>query len=227
MDDTQVLIARLLAERSIPRADVLARRALTDDVFREELDRRLAHCGLRLLEHPYAEHVAVALLPEVEAPVFGREDHWQSNNTGITRDGAALLVVLWALIMLPKRERQIARRSKESADQSDMFSLAKPIPQGGDVSGGIAERTLLADFGVRLGGKTRIAFNLGVLARLGFIQRRNKMIFEGPLLDLALDYGTLAPRVLGGALEELLAQRMATRTASAVDDDSERKGTGQ
>jgi hypothetical protein len=66
-----------------------------------------------------------------------------------------------------------------------------------------------------------------VLARLGFIQRRNKMIFEGPLLDLALDYGILAPRVLGGALEELLAQRTATRTASAVDDDSEREGTGQ
>ena len=227
MDDTQVLIARLLAERSIPRNDLLARRALTDDAFREELDRRLAQCGLRLLEHPYADYVAVALLREVEASVFGRKDQWQSNNAGITRDCAALLIVLWALIILPKRERQIGRRAKESADQHDMFGAEKPIPQGEVVSAGISEHTLRSDFGVKLGGKMRVNLNLGVLARLGFIQRRKQTILEGPLLDLALDYGTLAQRVLGGALEDLLAQRAATPAVNVVDDDGAREDAAQ
>jgi hypothetical protein len=48
---------------------------------------------------------------------------------------------------------------------------------------------------------------LGTLARLGFIERRNKAIFEGPLLDLAFDYAELAPRILQGALAEVLKAR--------------------
>ena len=39
----------------------LVRRALVDETFRLELDRRLADVGLRLLDNPYAAHVGVAL----------------------------------------------------------------------------------------------------------------------------------------------------------------------
>lgn len=201
------LIARLLTHRALPREDALARRALTDEAFRSELDSRLAACGLRLLENPYASHLALGLKREMEEPAFGGTEVWANNNMGLQRDAVALLIVLWALIILPKRSRQIARQEKEAAGQQDMFQEAKPIPRGDGVSEGIAEATLLADFGNPLGGKNRVKINLGVLARLGFIQRRNKMIFEGPLLDLALDYGVLAPRIIEGALSELLARR--------------------
>jgi hypothetical protein len=47
--------------------------------------------------------------------------------------------------------------------------------------------------------------NLGVLSRLGFIERRNKIIYEGSMLDLAFDYEQLAPRIINGALGNLLA----------------------
>ena len=48
-DPVAALIARLLAERWLPREYELASKALTDAGFREELDRRLAAAGLRLL----------------------------------------------------------------------------------------------------------------------------------------------------------------------------------
>lgn len=61
-DSLATLTARLLAHRVIPRQDPLARRALTDERFRAELDARLAAVGLRLLENPYSEYIALALL---------------------------------------------------------------------------------------------------------------------------------------------------------------------
>ncbi len=60
-DDAQVLIARLIAERWVQRAEPLARRVLVDEDFRVEIERRLAACGLRLLDNPYATHIALGL----------------------------------------------------------------------------------------------------------------------------------------------------------------------
>ena len=216
--EIQTLIARLLAHRYIEREDKLARRALTDEAFRAELDLRLAACGLHLLENPYAAHIAVGLKREMEDAVFGHQDNWLSNNMGLQRDGVALLVVLWALIILPKRERQVARHEKEAADQGDMFAGDKPMPRGEEVSVGVAERTLLADFGPKLGGKMRVNVNLGVLSRLGFIQRRNKMIYEGPLMDLLMEYRVLESRIIDGALSVLLANRGEQDNTAPEDD---------
>ncbi len=218
--EIQTLIARLLAHRYIEREDKLARRALTDEAFRAELDLRLAACGMHLLENPYASHIAVGLKREMEDAVFGRQDNWLSNNMGLQRDGVALLVVLWALIILPKRERQAARQEKEAANQGDMFAADKPLPRGEEVSAGVAERTLLADFGPKLGGKMRINVNLGILSRLGFIQRRNKMIYEGPALDVLMEYRVLESRIIDGALSDLLANRGQPDMITVADDSA-------
>ena len=67
-------------------------------------------------------------------------------------------------------------------------------------------RALLADFGNQLGKKTRMDTNLRRLEAHGFIVRRGVDIAEGPLLDLLLDYDTLAPRILDGALADVLAR---------------------
>ncbi|WP_283150974.1 hypothetical protein [Silvimonas soli] len=212
-----ILLARLLAHRFIPRKDPLARRALIDEVFRESLERRLEECGLQLLENPYAEYIAVGLEPEMEDWVFGEGENWLSNNMGLPRDAIALLVVVWALIILPKRERQIARASEAGDTQTDMFVTEKPIVRGDEIAPGIPEDAVYADFGKKLGGKSRFSMNLGQLAKLGFVIRRNKMIHEGPLLDLMIDYAKLAPRIIEGALAEVLK---LTGTRIAVDDDN-------
>jgi len=95
------LIARLLALRFLPRDDAEVRRLLVDASFRDEVDARLAASGLRLLAQPFASHVSVALAREHEAAVFEQNDAWQASNIGLPRDAAALLVILWALIVLP------------------------------------------------------------------------------------------------------------------------------
>lgn len=205
--ELKTLTARLLAQRWLPRNDKQVRRALVDETFRFELDRRLADVGLRLLDNPYAAHVGVALEPELAEPVFGAGREYAASNLGLTRDEIALLVIIWALIVLPKRERQVTRRELVDDGQTDLFGGAdKPVAHGETVSGALTEASLIADFGPRLGGRTKVRnFMLGKLARLGFIERRNGLITEGPLLDLALDYRVLADRIIHGTLGEVLA----------------------
>jgi len=201
-DDAQILIARLLTHQTLRRDDKMVKRALSDDQFRAEIDKRLLESGLKLLDNVYADHVTVALHRNVEPKIFGAKDIWQNNNFGLTRDGVALLVVLWAQIILPKRERQETHTSVID-DQSDMFDKDAPIPRAEDTSIGISYTALLSDFGDKLGKKTRMDMNLGVLSKLGFIERRGDVILEGPLLDLMMDTDVLKERIINGALSEV------------------------
>ncbi len=207
-DHAARLIARLLALRYLPREDKEVRRLLVDAGFRDEVEQRLASSGLRLLAHPFAAHVGVALTRECESAVFEQNDTWQSSNLGLPKDAVALLVILWALIILPKRERQLSGEATKQEEQSEMFETVKLTPLAHEASRGISQRVLLEDYGKLLGGKTRLQqFVLPQLSRLGFIELKNKMINEGPLLDLAFDYAEMAPRILNGALSDLLKQR--------------------
>lgn len=216
------LIARLLAERTLPRSDRDVLRLLTDEGFRLEVERRLADCGLRLLDNPFAEHIAIALSDTAETAVFASGDQWLSNTMGLQRDGVALLVLLWALIILPKRERQLAHQADDADGQNDMFASAKPLPVT-DASRGIPESVLRNDYAEQLGKWGRVNINLGILSRTGFIERRSNVIYEGPLLDLAFDYGILAPRIIEGALSDLLARRRAQASASdATTEEGDR-----
>ena len=207
-DSAARLVARLLAQRFLPREDAEARRLLVDAGFREEVESRLAGCGLRLLAHPFAAHIAVALARDQESAVFEQNDAWQATNIGLPKDAAALLVILWALIILPKRERQLAGEAALPDAQNELFESVKLTPAAHEASRGIPENVLLEDYGKLLGGRARLQqFALPQLSRLGFIERRNKVIHEGPLLDLAFDYAEFAPRILEGALSDLLKQR--------------------
>lgn len=209
----QQFTAKLIAQRYLPRDDETVRRLLVDLTFRQEIEANLAACGLHLLDHPFANHVAVALTREAEGAVFDNGEVWQASNVGLPKDAIALLVVLWALIILPKRERQLGREATDG--QGDMFgNVVKAV--GDDVSRGIAENVLLEDYGKLLGGKARITqWSLPQLSRLGLIERKNKIIYEGPLLDLVFDYAEMAPRILQGALGDLIrAQAGASNTES-------------
>jgi len=201
-DDAQILIARLLTHQTLRRDDKMVKRALSDETFRTEVDKRLLETGLKLLDNVYADHVTLALHRNVEPKIFGAKDIWQNNNFGLTRDGVALLVVLWAQIILPKRERQETHQSVD-VDQSDMFDKDSPIPRAEDTSIGISYSALLADFGEKLGKKTRMDMNLGLLSKLGFIERRGDVILEGPLLDLLMDTDVLKERIINGALADV------------------------
>lgn len=217
-------IARLLAQRWLPKSDAEIRRLLIDESFRHDIEHRLAAVGLRLLDNPFAEHVAIGLAASTENPVFGHGDAWLSNNVGLSRDGVALLILLWALIILPKRERQLSRASATDEGQTDLFGNRQAAPPRDDAARGIPENVLLEDYGKLLGGKARVQqFLLPVLSRLGFIERRNKVLHEGPLLDLAFDYAELAPRILDGALADVLAAPQGDFVRGAVNGKNAEK----
>jgi hypothetical protein len=210
-DESQTLIARLLTHQTLRRDDKLVKRALSDELFRADVDSRLLACGLKLLDNVYADHVALALAREVEPKVFGVREVWQNNNFGLARDGVALLVVLWALIILPKRERQESHQNA-AEDQNDMFGKDKPLPRAEESSIGISYKALLADFGDKLGKKTRMDMNLGQLAKLGFVERKGDAILEGPLLDLMMDTDMLKDRIVNGALADIFKRAPAEAT---------------
>ncbi|MDD5297535.1 MAG: hypothetical protein PHU46_11545 [Rhodocyclaceae bacterium] len=220
--ELRTLTARLIAARALPRTDPLVRRALVDEGFRQDLEHRLSAVGLQLLDNPYASHVAVALTPDVHEPVFGHGREYAASNLGLKRDEIALLVILWALIILPKRERQLTRHELEDEGQEDLFGAARPMPQGEAVSAPLSEASLIADFAGQLGGRHKLGqFMLPRLARLGFIERRSGMILEGPLLDILLDYRVLAERIIHGTLAEVLAKAGRSLPQSPALDNEE------
>lgn len=207
LDDAALLAAELLARRWLPRQHPKVKRALIDAELWQATQDRLAQVGLRLIDNLYADHVSVALLRQAESTVFGEAGLNSHNNIDLPRDAVSLLVVLWALIVLPKRERQAARAANQHGDeQNDMFGKDRPVPSAASVSPLVSYRALLADFGVQLGKKTRLDTNLRRLENHGFIGRKGEDIVEGPLLDLLLDYDALASRILQGALGDVLMQ---------------------
>lgn len=215
MDEAALLVAELLARRWLPRQHPRVRRALIDADLWQDVQDRLGQVGLRLVDNIHADHVAVALRREAEGAVFGEAGLNANNNVELPRDAVSLLVVLWSLIVLPKRERQAVRAAgAEGEDQGEMFRSERPMPSAATVSPPVSYKALLADFGAQLGKKTRMDGNLKRLEAHGFITRRGEDIAEGPLLDLLLDYDTLAPRILDGALSDVL---MRTREQAAAD----------
>ncbi|MFG6456981.1 hypothetical protein [Roseateles sp. BYS96W] len=206
LDDAASLAAQLLARRWLPRTHPLVKRALIDADLWAAVTARLAGVGLKLVDNVYADHVAVALLRPAESAVFGESGLAANNNLELPRDGVSLLVVLWSLIVLPKRQRQINRADAVGDSQGEMFASDKPLPSSAAVAPLLSYRSLLADFGDQLGKKVRLDGNLKLLERHGFITRRGEDIAEGPLLDLLLDYDQLAPRILDGALADVLAR---------------------
>lgn len=220
LDEAALLVAELLARRWLPRSHVRVKRALIDVELWQELEQRLAAVGLRLVDNIHADHVSLALLRAGEYTVFGESGLSANNNLDLPRDGVALLVVLWSLIVLPKRERQAARSGAEEAAQPELFTGDKPLPSAAQASPKLSYRTLMADFGDQLGRKVRLDGNLKLLERHGFIERRGDEIGEGPLLDLLLDYDILAPRILEGALADVLARERATAPAAAAAQPS-------
>lgn len=218
-NEAQNLIAELLARKFLPRSHPLVKQALADAELFSAVEQRLTQVGLRWVDNVYADHVTLTLLPAPAARVLGEAGLNANNNLDLPRDAVALLVVVWALIVLPKRERQ-ASRVEPDAPQNDMFAGSKPLPSARSVSPVLSYKTLLEDYGNQLGKKTRLDANLKLLERHGFIARRQDDIAEGPMLDVLLDYDVLAPRILNGALADVLAREQAQRDQQAKEAPS-------
>jgi hypothetical protein len=194
---------------------------LRDESLRTEVERQLKASGLILLEQPYSESVAVAIHPNNESAIFSEDDGWISSNQGLSRPTVALLVILWSLLVMPKRQRQIETARSKTYDATEISrDDAKLLPVQREPEGVPVSR-LKADFKVQLGGIGNIDRALAALGRLDFVRVRNKVVYEGPLLDLCLDYSVMAPRILDGTLTGLMQKRDFFAPKAAVEDESQ------
>jgi hypothetical protein len=215
-DAIRVLVCRLLAHQTLPRTDDLVRRLFVDAAYREGVESALRQVGLELAENVYAPCIAVRVARELETPVFedGKGSYW-SNNVGLSGGAMALLTVLWSLLILPKRQRQ----QEVQAEASDDGQRALAPGMSLDIS--LERKTLEADFGHLFGSQIRFHGYLSELKRRGFVLERRGKLTEGPLLDVLVDYATLAPRIIEGALSRVLAARfdppLSASTADAAD----------
>lgn len=208
-EEATQLAARLIAMGFLPREDKMVVRALIDQPFRVEVDRRLAACGLVLLDNPYAAHVAVALEPAFAKNFFNTDDRCLSNTLGLSKPEIALLAVLWALLIIPKRERQLMREGPNG--QTPL--LPEHIKIDRTPHAPIPLRTFIEDF-KHLGAPTYIQRCLRILARHRFIVIEKEKILEGPRLDLIMDYAKMTPRIKDGILADYRRISEARREAS-------------
>jgi hypothetical protein len=215
-DAVRVLVCRLLAHQTLPRTDGLVRRLFMDAAYREGVESALRQVGLELAENVYASYIAVRVARELETPVFedGKGSYW-SNNIGLSGGGMALLTILWSLLILPKRQRQQQREGDVGENGP------QPAVRAADPEVMVERKTLEADFGHLFGSQIRFHGYLSELKRRGFIHERRGKITEGPLLDVLIDYSTLAPRIIEGALSRVLAARFDQPSSISPSEASE------
>jgi hypothetical protein len=212
-DEAAILVAQLLTHQYLPRSHPRVRRALADAELFQAVEQRLSQVGLRWVDNIYAEHVTLSLTTTSLHAIQNDSAGMNHNNLDLPRDAVALLVVLWALIILPKRERQASRAGIDDISQNEMFASTKSMPSAKDTSQAVSYKALLEDYGSQLGKKMRLDGNLKLLERHGFLLRQQDSISEGPMLDVLLDYDVLAPRILNGALADVLLRERVAQEA--------------
>ena len=171
---------------------------LLDDELRHEVSRRLDGVGMQLAESFYSDHFSVKPKAEVEADI--RFD-WASNKR-LPKGAIAILVVLWAKLVLPRR---VARdhRVDMNEDNMDLFPERK---KPSDYVVKVPRDAILAEYSERF-GRTNLLRYIGQVKRLGFIREdRSGRLYEGPLLDLLLDGQKLASDIHNGVLHDMLGQ---------------------
>ena len=199
----QLLIDRWVSKRQ-------CRDLLLDDELRAMVSRRLDGVGLELVESFTSDYFAVRLRRDVEADI--RLD-W-ATNARVPRGAVALLVILWAKLVLPKRiattEAALKRQNPEQAADPNAPADGGPISLPRDA--------LYAEFGRKF-GKTAFARYLGQLKTAGFIREdRRGNLTEGPVLDLLVDGVQMAQKLRDSVLWDVL-ERGGVDMAEPPDTD--------
>lgn len=195
------ICARLISRRFLHKNEV--KELFLDENVRSQVEDLLKSVGLELVTHIYTDYVALKVCKDLEQSVFDNgSDGNQTTNINLSRGAISLLAIVWAKLILPKRQMQIERKTSESDDQMSLLKERKPIPKEELVR--LEESAIRADFEEKLGGKTKFSQYSSELSRHGFIRRREGIITEGPMLDTIIDYSYLAPRIIGGCLADVV-----------------------
>lgn len=196
MDDTAQVCARLIAAGAVRRVDVPE---LDHPVVREEVEKRLAHCGFVLASSAYSDHYGIRLVADADNSVLDKP-----SNLGLDSGTCALITILWAKLALQKRT---AADQQLTPDMQGELLEETQREKEQAFHPSVRFETLVHEFGRKLGGKVRLRAMLGHLRRMKFVEyRRLDEIRAGPLLELAIDgermIGFIRSRVLSQYLEK-------------------------
>ena len=209
MDEATHICALLLRHGTVPRTEIPQ---LDHAAVREEVEERLSGVGLVLATSAYSTHVGTRLSTAVTAePGFDA-----ASNLGLKADACALLVILWARLVLQKRtatERreppgQQALLEDERREQARAFRPALRL------------ETLVREFGPVLGSRSHIQGLVTTLRRLGFVAGRGELLEAGPLLELGIDGERMIAFIRRGVLREALEANGSTEEDGEVVDSA-------
>ena len=197
------ICGRLLIDRYLQKREY--RDLLLDDALRAVVGRRLGSVGLQLVESFTSDYFAVRLKREVEADIAF---DW-ATNARLPRGSVALLVILWAKLVLPKRVQSSEPTAPEAA----------PGTREPPARATITRDALYAEFGRKF-GKTAFARYLGQLKTAAFVREdRLGNLSEGPLLDLLIDGVEMAQKLRDSVLWDLLERGPGSGDGLEPDDD--------
>lgn len=178
----------------------LARReakGLMDPNKRAEAEKRLNAVGLTLAWSPYSRYYGLAMADGPNGKV-----ERITNLNELDRNALALLVIMWARLVLPQR-------------------LAEEGREGGVAEPTVAFDALNAEYGKKLGGR-RFEMYVSQLKRLGFLEyTRKDEIKAGPFLDLLGDSNKLASYLRQSTLAKVLADVPVPGDAEVEADEPE------
>jgi hypothetical protein len=206
MDEVAQVCARLITDGAVPRLDLPE---LDHPAVREEVERRLAHCGLVLASSAYSDHYGIRLVVGADSSVLDKP-----SNLGLDSATCALITVLWAKLALQKRT---AADQQVTPDEQGELLAETQREKAQAFQPSIRFETLVQEFGRKLGGKVRLRTMLGHLKRLKFVEyRRLDEVRAGPMLELAID----GERMIGFIRSRVLSQYLEnpSEAAGAVPD---------
>lgn len=195
----QEICSRLMIKPYIPKADF--KDLVVNEDLRRDVEARLRTVGLVLVDNYYSKYFAVRLADEIERDAALS---W-ATNFNMEKPAIALLVVLWAKLVFPKRVAQ-ERREQPGDNVRALFPANEPIPE---IELSTSEAALRAELGRKCGG-AKLPIYLGQLRRHGFLEySRLDHITEGPLLDLLIDGQQMAIKLKNSALWDVLGRKGA------------------
>lgn len=198
LDIQTQIISQLIIKGYLHRKDALE---LMEPNIRKDVEDRLQRVGLSLVSSAYSEYYGIRLIKEVESDP--RND-WPSN---YKMDEAcyALLVILWVKLVLPKRVSKDEERSLEINKQT---LLVEDKNAWEKYTSSVSWETLYAEFGKKLGGKTKFNLYIGQLKRMGFIHYTKKEhIIAGPIMEVLIDGHKMASYIRDSCIAELLTKK--------------------
>jgi hypothetical protein len=205
IDSATLICARLLRAGAVPRAELPD---LDFPEVRHDVERRLQAVGLVLATSAYSDHVGIRLSPEVTADsAFDA-----ASNLGLRSDACALLVILWARLVLQKRT---VADTRELPGQGEMLPSGQAAAARG-FRPSVRLEALVREFRAVLGGRSRIQSLVTQLRRLQFLSGHGEVIEAGPLLELGID----GERMIGFIRREVLAKLLAEREEAGEEEES-------